>query len=552
MLNLLRNLFSLPTQQEARVLQSNVPNAVEHPLLAAFFDLREGQAYYIGTRRKKPARDFAPRLEQLILEFLTQVKHTGNATHLLNEFIFKSATAADTEKDQSNILSILKTVHPSGFKLIDPEPPVNFDTLKTYYRKAALKYHPDQGGSTKKMQKVNEAYATFHSVLASKSNTSPIAVVRSSPQQKDARDFIFYTLGLLLHIRTDLWDIDNALDAFYRLREIGALDDSLKFNLYKFYSNSNLLTDLEKLIKRLCVADRHDEAREVFTEYNNLYTSWLPDSTVYDKKMSVLKDHLEENKKTRVIMKHKTQVENAFINKVLNKYRYESYKEKFSALYKEEKEKKDKLVLYLKDDGFLNLVHKPAEVSPTYTTGLVPDPSLDGRIELLSPEQLGEYLQTFSESPSLGLVRKYELVRLTDLLRSYIAQEEHPVDDIYREIKLFEVLQPMNVRTSTPQLIRHLFDFLQYCESLAPHEKDTRLSLLRALDGETTRIRDWKRDRYGENCHLVLDVNDPAISVSLDGLIRLDRAYFNITRESFQSIRNRIHTLRRIELPDID
>ena len=53
------------------------------------------------------------------------------------------------------------TAHNDALALLNLSPPVIYSDIKKQYKRLASKYHPDKGGSTEKIQQINQAMATL-------------------------------------------------------------------------------------------------------------------------------------------------------------------------------------------------------------------------------------------------------------------------------------------------------------------------------------------------------------------------------------------------------
>jgi hypothetical protein len=56
------------------------------------------------------------------------------------------------------------TAHNDALTLLNLSPPVIYSDIKKQYKRLASKYHPDKGGSTEKIQQINQAMATLSNI----------------------------------------------------------------------------------------------------------------------------------------------------------------------------------------------------------------------------------------------------------------------------------------------------------------------------------------------------------------------------------------------------
>ena len=125
-------------------------------------------------------------------------------------------TARKVMRPTHDILAEARRLHPVGFDMLGIGSDMTLDSLKSLYRQAARKYHPDAGGSHQTMIQVNEAYNLFHELLC-QVRFSVESVERGEPSIpsfevpiRTTKDYLYVAGLLLLDIKLDEWALDDA------------------------------------------------------------------------------------------------------------------------------------------------------------------------------------------------------------------------------------------------------------------------------------------------------------------------------------------------------
>ena len=159
-------------------------------LLASYFEAREHESYYNSLKHVDTRRDFHETIIPVLIDFIGEAL-SNLTTSALDAVIEAAATARMVIRPTHDIVAEARRLHSVGFNLLGISTDLTLDSLKSHYRQAARRYHPDAGGSHEEMIQVNEAYSLFHELLCqsrfsmdstgSESHRSPALMCQSEP-----------------------------------------------------------------------------------------------------------------------------------------------------------------------------------------------------------------------------------------------------------------------------------------------------------------------------------------------------------------------------------
>ena len=130
-------------------------------LLASYFEAREHESYYNSLKHVDTRRDFHETIIPVLIDFIGEALSSLN-TSALDAVIEAAATARRVIRPAQDIVAEARRLNSVGFDLLAIGADLTLDSLKSRYRQAARKYHPDAGGSHEEMIQVNEAYNLIH------------------------------------------------------------------------------------------------------------------------------------------------------------------------------------------------------------------------------------------------------------------------------------------------------------------------------------------------------------------------------------------------------
>ena len=162
-------LFGLGARSNNNLAHRGVAHDyLRDPAIAAFFSAREHEFYFRSLKSVEERRAFHDRLIAVLLSVLQLVDERSQP--ILDEILARAFReqhpwAAEELAPTVGVVEEVRSLEPRGVKLLGVDDDVDFDALRKAYRAAALRVHPDKGGSTAEMVAVNRAYELLHSWL---------------------------------------------------------------------------------------------------------------------------------------------------------------------------------------------------------------------------------------------------------------------------------------------------------------------------------------------------------------------------------------------------
>jgi len=471
------------TQSKLVGVNASAVDYLADELIASYFEAREHESYYRSLKLVDPRRDFHEVIIPILMNFIGEVISNPN-TDVLDEVIEAAAEARLVVKPTDQIVAEAKRLHAVGFSLLEITNELSIDTLKSLYRRAARKYHPDAGGSDELMKKVNEAYNLFHELLCQSRfavTEVPIADQTAgdlSAPIRTARDYI-YVLGLLLlDIKLDDWALD---DAQYWLSALCSPEwMSSKYAQHE-RTRWNMFYQCDRLAGLQWAAGRQDDSRQAHGYAEEILRASGGAGDWSRARSSSTEKYMEQGEKLRLVLNHRRQADNALRLGLIDEKRYAKTMERLRGKDARTERRQEVFERYRREVGFF-------EELPTDATArgkkkratLVPEPAyFQDRLDTLTDDQQAEYLEAFGEGACLQLARKYALVRLTSLLRSMVV---HPgVIDLVRAERECRLLASIR-DDSKDDIYAQVADLAQYLSGLAPDDRRERLEILRRLD----------------------------------------------------------------------
>lgn len=413
--------------EEQLVDQRRPLDYLEDDLADAFFSAREYQAYYFSLKPVEEKRNFHDQLKGALERVLAAAEREGS--DWIDEILSRSKPAPQPST------GIFVRLRPAGayegMNLLGVDECVDFKGLRDAYRAAALRCHPDRGGSNEAMVAVNQAYEQLHAAIAARTGSDETSV--SLPGEgRSAAEYLWSVRLRLLHIAVDDWVLEDAAAWLERLlaepppapaRTPGA---SLNLQQQLPGPDYQLISPGLELAERLAACGRRAEAQRMLdaleakvdalqgTQLNHRYFA-----TGFGK----AQDIVSGDRAPRFVINHIRQLENAYRLGAIDEKRYASTRARL------EKKAETKAAAVAEEEEllgrtrFVSALPIDAGLRPADPSGrLVPEPGYyQCRIAELSPDQQAQYLQAFApEARTLDLVQKYAWVRLSSLLRSAI------------------------------------------------------------------------------------------------------------------------------------
>lgn len=462
-------------------------------VLASYFTAREHEVYLSSLRWMEDRRDFYPQFVRAAMQLLTFFDDAASL-ELLDSVIFRSRKKLENVSQGLSILDYLRKANSRGVELLELSPPVTFDSLRSAYKKAALAYHPDRGGSNEDMKLVNLAFEEFHEVISQWKETpaterptdsipnSTVTLGWGGPgiPIRSAADYLNWLGTMLVRVHTDSWAVDRAYTMVRSFREHGSLSSSLS-NQVNFAAPFAFA--LIRLATMLRTASLLDEAEYVLDCASPLAEVCRTSSHLHlTLERARAKNAPDRFRKLKPAIMHPCQAENLFRLKIIDEGMYR----KAQARLPEPRSQDLALTKFREQGGFILVSHDlPLKCEPGVKP-FVPIPGLPNpvtgefhdRIELLSDDQRAEYFRVFGPSASPPELKRYFYIRITSYLCSLIHSfSDDEAEKIEHECKFLQELFPDIAARFDPVL-----GVSGHLRQLDPATRMEKLRLLQGLD----------------------------------------------------------------------
>ncbi|HEX4056525.1 MAG TPA: J domain-containing protein [Tepidisphaeraceae bacterium] len=489
---------------------------LEEDASQCYFETRECQSFYGAIKHATPRRDFHFKLIPVCTRFL-QLTSSPNNEALIDVLIDWSVKNSVTRNDWSydrgdpgrrkqNIADEVQRRHPHGYHILGLESPLTLDALKSAYRSAAKRYHPDRGGSHDDMVELNEAHVLLEDLLYQESlreNITPGATPSTAypnAQILTCQDYRYFIARLLFAVHLDDWAVDQS---FQYLRILVSSEWRLVGAVRQHQSKSGLCEDCAKLATRLALAGMQNEAKfalQILEEgvserqimLGTIGLLNVPSSTGV---LENIRAVLQGTRKPNIVLNHRRQADNAVRLNIVSRAKYELVVAK---LLEAENARNDfgvqqqiKVQDYTNRIGFLrDLPPDEASVNKLANSRLVPEPGyFSTKLAGLTDDQQAEYAAAFGVHASSHGVCKYFFVRLQSLLETAILHKgDGRLVEIEREGRFLSTLVD-NSCYSYVWFAVSVADVIRFLMELAPTDREQRLFCLRRLhsmDAQTT------------------------------------------------------------------
>ncbi|KHE93069.1 MAG: J domain-containing protein [Candidatus Scalindua rubra] len=134
-------------------------NYLEDANISDYFKADEYFSYYKSQIHVAPRRDISEQILSHNIPFLFSLIDEDICKKIDN--VIKDSIFNQTVDIKTNINNSAKAINHQGYKLLKIKDNLTPDYLKSCYRNAARKHHPDLGGKKKDMQIINEENGQF-------------------------------------------------------------------------------------------------------------------------------------------------------------------------------------------------------------------------------------------------------------------------------------------------------------------------------------------------------------------------------------------------------
>ena len=394
--------------------QSRARDYLEDEVAWAFFSAREHEAYYRSLKNVDERRGFHDELKAALLRLLAVA--TGDAIRLNDEILQRSSPRPSVT---GLLVRVRLAPDSEGLRLLGVDESVDFDRLREAYRAAALRHHPDRGGSNEAMQAVNLAYEQLHALISDRLAPGDEQTFARDGAESGA-DYLGSVMRLLFEIWLDDWALEEALNWLERLlaqrRPASAAPPP--------WQQINLIQPSLQLAERFAAAHRREQAQHVLSLIEASVEDVRATGLDYDyfaTALATARSVVNGERAPRFVINHIRQLENAYRLGAIDEKRYASTRARLQQRVERKAAVAAEADELLRRTRFISGLPTDAHVFAHETSDrLVPEPGYyQSRVEELTSDQQAQYLRAFSgDNPPLDLVKRYAWVRLCSLLRS--------------------------------------------------------------------------------------------------------------------------------------
>jgi len=494
---------------------------INDPVIVAYLDSREHKAYFLSLKHVGPRRRAHKDLINSFTNFFELVE-TKEAQEKINKLFFSSNLKRKKNTQIQDISQLAKEIDPDGYELLKIGDSLDLEKLKSLYKKAAKRFHPDMGGSHEEMLVVNRAYIEFHELLCQ--------IEEGGFEDEDGWDYEYkiksikdylYVIGILLvKIYMDDWVIDKAFLLIKKMNENNFYDYKLTWE-YEF----ELFPILKRLWLRLKKAKLNEESEYVYEIINELFLK---------RKERKYRPKVEKGKSSPLILTHLERAKNAFRLGLIDESKLNLFKKKNEEEKKLELEGENRLINFLKEKEFLQDLPSDKEGNREISNKkLIPEPGYFKFYLLeLSKDQQAEYFKAFSKGTNIKLIEKYLFVRLQSLLESVILYySEDMLKKCIEECKsLRRIIEINKEKHGGHSWVGTILRFLVFFKKLDKKDREERIFILKTLHEKNK----TKSENIDEETNVLTMGSGPVFN---EYIISVNFEYFQKAKSSILKLR---------------
>jgi hypothetical protein len=435
---------------------------------AAYYRFVEADMYDNGLTVMRDKRDF--RLAFLArIDVLLSYEHDNYARSLIRYEIERQTSAlanVDRRPSEANILERARASDREGVRLLKLSDPLTVETLRHAYRVAAKTHHPDVGGDTEAMRKINDAYTVFMALLeqdaAARSTLGELRVASVEDVFRNARiqRFTAYLDDLAA---------DRALETYVEL-------GPMVFD--QVYRGVELVA---KLCELLAAANRPEDAGTVLSDLEKLVERARARGLTYTGHFERCRAGCNAPATIRFVPNHLRQADNLLRLGVIDEKRYAAIKSRVLRNEEQVDQARDEFQEAVRGDSFLLLPLDPKAMS--VPEGLIPPPAYYSRIETLLEPQRSEYACAFHGGRT-DLIGKYLAVRFDTLMRSaFLGYSD--LDALVAETQ--SLVGTAGIKPSLRSVGEVVLRMIRFLQTRSRSDRAWRVEKLLKLDGDGNR-----------------------------------------------------------------
>jgi len=304
----------------------NTTDYLATPSVAAYFDVRENEAYYQALKHVGPQRDFHEQFTEILERFIDLTAPAFGA-EAVNWVIAESLRIqrSTSAADSGTPLEVAHARYPKGIELLGLAEPLTFESLRSAYRGAARRCHPDAGGSHDSMVAVNEAFHFTHLLLRAHElgvgTNEALSVVPLDPSEiRDCAAYRYKCGEWLFMITLDDWNVDKAFEWIVRITSSTWQVSSYAKHPWRRMA---LTAPAGKLAIRLSLAGRLEQASRALDVARAGLEEAQKDGLSYAPYVREPEDVLAGRRRAQVVLNHKRQADNALRLGIIDEKRYQ-------------------------------------------------------------------------------------------------------------------------------------------------------------------------------------------------------------------------------------
>ena len=444
-------------------------------LVTALLDAREAHAVWTAERMAAERRGAAANLVGKLGAFFAVYDATADAAARLEAAYVPPARGESSEE-----------AFQEEMELLNADRPLTFDGLKTAYRSAALRHHPDRGGDTETMQRVVAAYETLHYTLTmgpggtGGGGPGDLAAPTSESVVRAARSIWFETA-------LDVYDLDAVVAAYRSMVDADGVDKVWRRD------GGELARALPTVALFFVAAGRVDEGdwllREVERGVEGRTAGWLSRRGVSKTYLDQARSRVngEPGRRPAVTRHHIVISENLHRLGLLSDSGLATARKREAKRAGLRADMTARLRGYAEEPGFLVVERDGSPVAGAPGV-LAPHPLYEDDAIRLTPRQRGAYARAVSAETDWRLFRAYELVRLRSLVRA-LADDDDPIV-LLRVVREIELISRANgadqARDFTLKLCNGVTDLARRLASLPPQRRAEAREIVARAERELT------------------------------------------------------------------
>lgn len=470
-------------------IEASAQDLLGNKSIASYFRVREILHSYAYCKsilvRRKLADTFLHEFESFLELSFTEAEIS------FIEGVLKDSLEKYSPKESSDrhLNLRLRKINPQGYGLLEITEHVNLCKLKSLYKQAARKHHPDFGGTVREMQLVNEAFAQFHEELLRFFSESRPDVMNAEAflVPESWADIVASVHLVLACIYGDLLAADRAFEHFCNCDEF-ARNCKGKY-LGQFVGE---LMGTGGVLLKVCHALRCATMQEELNKAANITDSlirahiaaWVP-LDQFDERPS-RKNYPSRAELVGKIgdqitfqINHPEQASNALRLGAISEKRFESSMKRLAFQVEREKKIQSKIQAFFENHQLVSLLRNSSDIeAPLVPEAVVPPFWTRRRFDWLDKHQQWKYMEIVSGNGTSKDFSDYAHVRITEILIALIENyEKLNLSNLKLEIEYFS----SELRKDFPDYLK-LLEILNHFEGLCEKERAKKCTLLKELD----------------------------------------------------------------------